>query len=103
MMIQELLLNIIFMLSISRLSRGFCGILHPVDWEGRPGPCLYAGNRQAGSFHEIDSALDDGVIEGYYQMYRVNNAFSEAHYRFSLFNESQCITPKISRQKFFGA
>ena len=70
-------------------TRLYVGRLHQVGWEGRPGPCLYVGNRQAGRIAEIEQP-NDGVIEGNYMNYRVSSAFSEENYMFGLFSESRC-------------
>ena len=67
-------------------TRRFVGHLHKVGWEGRPGPCLYVGNRQAGGIVEIEQP-NDGVVEGDYKDYQVSSAFSEENYKFGLFNE----------------
>ncbi len=69
--------------------RTFTGWYYDLTWEFEDGPCLYAGNRQAGPIYEIQEP-NDSVIEGRYKEYMVNSAFSEVEYTYGLFNEDRC-------------
>ncbi len=77
-------------ITTSGKDRSYTGLLHDITWDSKAGPCLYAGNRQSGSIYEIIDP-NDGVIESIYTEYRVESAFSEASYTFSLFDEARCV------------
>ena len=68
--------------------RSFTGLY---TWDFQDGPCLYAGNRQAGPIYEIQEP-NDPVIEGRYNEYMVDSAFSEDNYSFGLFYDNRCVT-----------
>ena len=70
-------------------TRVFTGWFRPFSWGRLSGPCLYAGNQQAGVIFEV---LDpnDPVIEGNYLSYRVPSAFEETDYQFGRFEDSSC-------------
>ena len=78
-------------LSTNEKERSFTGWYYDLTWEFQDGPCLYAGNRQAGPIYEIQEP-NDPVIEGRYNEYMVDSAFSEDKYSFGLFNENGCVT-----------
>ena len=65
--------------------RSFLAERYVRTWENRPGPCLYAGNAQAGWSREVD-ALRDPVIQGRYSDYRVDGLFGTA-FMYSKFDE----------------
>ena len=60
-------------LSSTREERSFTGLYYDLTWEFEDGPCLYAGNRQAGPIYEIVEP-NDPVIEGRYGEYVVDSA-----------------------------
>lgn len=70
-------------------SRSFTGKLLPFSWEGVQEHCLFVGNRQSGPSFAVKKP-NDGVIEGSFRDYIVENTFSEQGYRFGLFNEDRC-------------
>ncbi len=72
---------------ISGEERSFTGYF---TWDFEDGPCLYAGNRQAGPIYEIQEP-NDLVIEGRYNEYVVDSAFSEDSYAYGMFRENMCV------------
>ena len=72
---------------ISGEERSFTGYF---TWDFEDGPCLYAGNRQAGPIYEIQEPKDL-VIEGRYNEYVVDSAFSEDIYAYGMFRENMCV------------
>ena len=48
------------------------------------------GGKQSGPIYEVQDP-NDGVIEGTFQDYEVQNPFSEQGYTFGLFSEDKCI------------
>ena len=71
-------------------TRVFTGWFRPFAWGRLSGPCLYAGNRQAGVIYEVVEP-NDPVIEGSYESYRVPSAFEETGYQFRRFEENMCL------------
>ena len=69
--------------------RSFTGIHYEFNWSHEKQPCIYAGNRQGGPIHEVKDP-NDPVIEGHYKEYQVSGPFSEAGYKYSLFNSTVC-------------
>ena len=65
--------------------RSFLAENYVRSWENRPGPCLYAGNAQAGWSGEVD-ALRDPVIQGRYRDYIVDDLF-ESDFTYNKFDE----------------
>ncbi len=70
--------------------KNFTGILYGLTWEFKDGPCLYAGNRQAGPIAEVDRP-DDPVIDGLYSEYKVDGLFTTT-YKYGRFDEGMCGT-----------
>lgn len=56
--------------------RAVPGTLFPLTWEKKPGPCFYAGGRQAEPMRGVIEP-NDGVIEGNYKQYEVPGLFDE--------------------------
>lgn len=52
------------------------GTLFPLSWEKKPGPCFFAGGRQAGPIRGVVD-FNDGVIEGNYKQYEVPGLLDE--------------------------
>lgn len=81
-----------YMISFTRPISGrltsFTGWLYSLTWERMQGPCLYAGNRQAGKIYEVDDP-NDSVIEGNFTEYEVPGRF-ETSFKYSEFDETRC-------------
>ena len=76
----------------TRRSRTFVAVLQKRSWDRSRGPCLYAGNRQAGPTGDIpeDILPNDPVIEGEYKDYIVSGKYSADCVFCTEFDESRC-------------
>ena len=77
--------------SLTGENRSYTGRLYELTWSFEDGACLYVGNRQAGPVYKVRDP-NDPVIEGGYVQYSVLNLFSEDGFRYSLFQEDNCLT-----------
>lgn len=72
--------------------RSFVAVLQKRSWDRSRGPCLYAGNRQAGPTGDIpEDILPNGsVIEGEYKDYIVSESFAADCVFCGRFDKSRC-------------
>ncbi len=77
-------------LTTNNNTRRYTGRLRIHNWAQENYPCLYVGDKQSGPTHEVPDP-NDGVIEGTYREYEVQNGFSEDGYKFGLFSENRCM------------
>ena len=73
-------------------TRTFLAVLQIRSWDRTRGPCLYAGNRQAGPTGDIpeDQLPNDSVIEGEYRDYIVSGEYATDCFYCGQFDESRC-------------
>ena len=62
--------------------------MHSETWDSQKKQCLYVGNLQGGSSHEVPG-LEDSVIEGLYTDYVVDSEF-ETQFRYAVFEQDKC-------------
>ena len=76
----------------SSASRSFISVLQERSWDRTPGPCLYAGNRQAGPTGDVsvNQLPNDSVIEGEYTDYAVSSDYGSDCLFCGQFDDTRC-------------
>lgn len=72
--------------------RTFIAVLQLRTWDRTPGPCLYAGNRQAGPTGDVPADQDPNgsVIEGVYKDYIITSDYGTDCQFCGQFDDSKC-------------